>query len=125
MYQSVFPTNSGFAFQTMCPMFMQPMMPMGPMGQMWQQMGAINPQMQAVPPAALQSMGGMPYGMPLTEEAQQEYTKSCLNNQKEQLLQAKKYLDDYQKFLDQSISAIDSQLSKFSTTEPETKKPGK
>jgi hypothetical protein len=110
-----------FMYQTMFPMFMQPMglmMPMNPMG--------ANLPMQTVPPIGLQSMGGMPYGMtPPSEEAQQEYTKSCLHNQKEQLLQTKKYLDEYQKFLDESISSIDSQLSKFSKTEPETKKSGK
>lgn len=119
-------------YQSMFPMFMQPMMPMGSMGPMMPMgpMGFMNPSLQTAPPPALQSMGGMSYGMPLTEEAQQEFTKSCLNGQKEQLLQTKKYLDEYYKILDESLSSIDSRLSKLSKTEgaktePDIKKPGK
>ena len=97
---------------------MPPMMPMG-------QLCYLNSPGQPFTPFPMQSMGGMPFGMPISDDNQQEFAKSCLNSQKQQLMQAKKCLDEYNKMIDESISAIDSQLSKISKTEAEAKKPGK
>lgn len=118
MCQTVFPWNPGFASQTMFPMSMQSMMPMGPAC-------CIPPQMQATSIASPQSFGAMPFGAFLSEEAQQEQVKSFLSNQRQQLIQTKKFLEEQQKTLDESIATIDSQLSRLSKKESETKKPVK
>lgn len=93
-------------------MCINPMMVM-PMGFM--------PTMSMPMPFMPQPLETMPPGVTPTAEVQQEFSKMFLISQKQQIMQTKKYLADYQTLLDESLNAIDKQLSKFSEAEAERK----
>jgi hypothetical protein len=57
-----------------------------------------------------------------TDEAQREFSKIYLTNQKQQLVRALKSLADYQKGLEESLGTVEKQLAKLEEVDTEQKK---
>jgi len=73
-------------------------------------------------PFMMQGLGTMAPGALSPQEAQQEFNKAFLANQKQMIQQTLSGLAEYQKQLKEAMTAIDEQLAKFAEVETERKK---
>ena len=84
-------------------------------------MGAM-PMMPLPMPFSVPGVGATPQGTLSPTEAQQEFSKAVLANQKQMLQQTLDTLAAYQKQVHEAMTAIDEQLSKFAQSETDRKK---